>query len=121
MQSVSFHTEDKRQILGGVTVKQILLVGRSGCLLICQQDGTKTTTQISTKPGLLGTHLSPEQTPLTFGVDPDARYDVFQHDLFISQGIMHGTLGGQAQKRTFRPWRRYALYYRLEKCVYISL
>lgn len=59
--------------LGGYLLASLVgwLVGlQFGCYLVGQHDYTKTTQQISTKLGWR-MDLSPENTPLTCGTDPD--------------------------------------------------
>lgn len=90
-------------MLQGTFTKLYLCQG--GCLLLCQQDYTKATSQISTKLGWR-TGLGPEVNALTLGADRDKGTDLgtFSHFLehckighfstccLISQGFKHGIL-----------------------------
>ena len=82
----------KHYIITSITELQLTIMTSTNevvfsdfCLLVCDQDYTKTTEQISANLGCrMG--LSPEQSPLTFGADQEEQY-VFPHILFHCEGF----------------------------------
>ena len=84
----------KHYIITSITELQLTIMTSMNvfsdfCLLVCDQDYTKTTEQISANLGCrMG--LSPEQSPLTFGADQEEQY-VFPHILFHCEGSFFPT------------------------------